>query len=69
MAQRRANIPDDAMTKEQVEVLHRELSLLSPFHVKGKYKILLDECHFLKLATLRMKAVLLRVIWKYAAFE
>ena len=69
MAQRRANIPDEAMTKEQVEVLHRELSLLSPFHVKGEYKILLDECHFLKLATLRMKAVLLRVIWKYAAFE
>jgi hypothetical protein len=69
MAQRRANIPDEAMTKEQVEVLHRELSLLSPFHVKGEYKILLDECHFLKLATLRVKAVLLRVIWKYAAFE
>jgi hypothetical protein len=39
MAQRRANIPDEAMTKEQVEVLHR------------------------------VKAVLLRVIWKYAAFE
>jgi hypothetical protein len=37
MARRPANIPDDAMTKKQVEDLHRELSLLGPFHVKEKY--------------------------------
>jgi len=68
MARRPANLPNDAMTKAQIEEMRRSLSLLSPFHVQEKYKTLLDRCRFFELATPRMMQELVtlwRLLWKW----
>jgi hypothetical protein len=63
MARRQSNLPNDAMTKEQVRELQRSLSLLSPYAVKEKYKTVLDRCRFLELASPRMMQELV-TLWK-----
>jgi hypothetical protein len=63
MARRPNDLPNDAMNKKQIEELHRELSMLSPYHVREKYKTLLDKCRFLELASPRMMQELV-TLWK-----
>jgi hypothetical protein len=68
MARRPSNLPNDAMTKEQVRELQRNLSMLSPYAVKEKYKTVLDRCRFLELASPRMMQELVtlwKVLWRW----
>jgi len=68
MTRRPNDIPSDAMTEKQIEELRRSLSLLSPFHVREKYKTILDKCRFLELATPRMMQELVtlwKLLWKW----
>jgi hypothetical protein len=68
MARRPSNLPNDAMTKEQMRELQRNLSMLSPYAVKEKYKTVLDRCRFLELASPRMMQELVtlwKVLWRW----
>jgi hypothetical protein len=68
MARRPDHLPHDALTKQQIQELHRSLSLLSPYHVKEKYKTVLDKCRFLDLATPRLMQELVtlwKILWKW----
>jgi hypothetical protein len=68
MARRPNPLPNDAMTREQVQELRRSLLLLSPYHVQEKYKNVLDRCRFVELATPKMMQELIslwKVLWKW----
>jgi hypothetical protein len=68
MARRPDRLPNDAMTEKQIQEMRRDLSLLSPFHIREKYKIVLDRCRFMELATPRMMQELVtlwKLLWKW----
>ena len=68
MARRPMPLPNDAMTREQLKELQRNLSLLSPYTVKEKYRTLVDRCRFLDLPTPRIIQELVttwRVLWRW----
>jgi hypothetical protein len=68
MAKRPAHLPNDAMTREQLEDLHRNLSHLSPDVVKERYRQAADRCRFLELPTPRVIQELVtawKVLWKW----
>jgi hypothetical protein len=60
--------PDDAMTRQQLKELERNLSLLSPHIVKEKYRQAADRCRFLDLPTPRVVQELVttwKVLWRW----
>jgi hypothetical protein len=68
MAKRAANLPNDAMTREQLEDFQRNLTLLSPDMVKERYRQAADRCRFLDLPTPRVIQELVtawKVLWKW----
>lgn len=68
MAQRPTTIPNDALTREQLKQLERNLSLLSPHIVKEKYRQAADRCRFLDLPTPRVMQELVtawKVLWRW----
>jgi len=67
MPKRPASIPNDALTREQLKQLERNLSLLSPYAVKEKYRQAADRCRFLDLPTPRVVQELVttwKVLWR-----
>jgi hypothetical protein len=44
---RPADLPNDAMTKKEIEEFRRGLSLLSPYAVREKYKQVVDCCRLM----------------------
>ena len=68
MANRPANLRNDAMTRSELRELQRSLNLLSPMIVKEKYKVLADRCRFLELPTPRLMQEFVatwKVLWKW----
>ena len=68
MANRPANLPNDAMNRGELRDLERSLRLLSPMIVKEKYKVLADRCRFLELPTPRLMQEFVatwKVLWKW----
>jgi hypothetical protein len=68
MARRPSRLPNDAMTPDQLKQLQRNLSLLSPYAVKEKYRLLVDRCRFLELPTPRIIQELVttwKVLWRW----
>jgi hypothetical protein len=68
MAKRPTPIPNDALTRDQLKQLERNLSLLSPYIVKEKYRQAADRCHFLDLPTPRVIQELVttwKVLWRW----
>jgi hypothetical protein len=68
MPKRPASIPNDALTREQLKQLERNLSLLSPYAVKEKYRQAADRCRFLDLPTPRVVQELVttwKVLWRW----
>ena len=68
MAKRPSPIPNDAMTRQQLQQLERNLSLLSPHTVKEKYRQLADRCRLLDLPTPRVMQELVttwNVLWRW----
>ncbi len=68
MAKRPTSIPNDALSREQLKQLERNLSLLSPSIVKEKYRQAADRCRFLDLPTPRVMQELVstwRVLWRW----
>ena len=68
MAKRPAQLPNDAMTREQLEDFHHNLTLLSPDMVKQRYRQAADRCRFLDLPTPRVIQELVtawKVLWKW----
>lgn len=68
MANRPATIPNDALTRNQLKQLERNLSLLSPYLVKEKYRQAADRCRFLDLPTPRVIQELVttwKVLWRW----
>ena len=68
MAKRPTSIPNDALTREQLNQLERNLSLLSPYAVKEKYRQAADRCRFLDLPTPRVIQELVttwKVLWRW----
>jgi hypothetical protein len=68
MAKRPTSIPNDALTREQLKQLERNLSLLSPYAVKEKYRQAADRCRFLDLPTPRVIQELVttwKVLWRW----
>lgn len=68
MAQRPTSTPNDALTREQLKQLERNLSLLSPHIVKEKYRQAADRCRFLDLPTPRVMQELVttwKVLWRW----
>jgi hypothetical protein len=68
MPKRPTSIPNDALTREQLKQLERNLSLLSPYLVKEKYRQAADRCRFLDLPTPRVVQELVtawKVLWRW----
>jgi hypothetical protein len=68
MANRPANLRNDAMSRRELRELERSQSLLSPMIVKEKYKVLADRCRFLELPTPRLMQEFVatwKVLWKW----
>ena len=68
MAKRPTSIPNDALTRDELKQLERNLSLLSPYMVKEKYRRAADRCRFLDLPTPRVVQELVttwRVLWRW----
>jgi hypothetical protein len=68
MARRPNYLPNDAMTREQLKELERNLNLLSPQIVKAKYRQIADRVRFLDLPTPRVIQELVttwRVLWRW----
>lgn len=68
MARRPTSIPNDAMTRQQLQQLERNLSLLNPYLVKEKYRQAADRCRFLDLPTPRVIQELVttwKVLWRW----
>jgi hypothetical protein len=68
MAKLPSYIPNDALTREQLKQLERNLSLLSPSIVKEKYRQAADRCRFLDLPTPRVIQELVttwKVLWRW----
>jgi hypothetical protein len=68
MANRPANLRNNAMSRRELQELERSLSLLSPMIVKEKYKVLADRCRFLELPTPRLMQEFVatwKVLWKW----
>ena len=68
MAKLPSYIPNDALTREQLKQLERNLSLLSPSIVKEKYRQAADRCRFLDLPTPRVMQELVttwKVLWRW----
>jgi hypothetical protein len=65
---RPVHLENDAMTREQLKEFERQLSLLSPYSVREKYKMIVDKCRFLEMPTPRLVQELVatwRVLWKW----
>jgi hypothetical protein len=68
MAKRPTSIPNDALTRDQLKQLERNLSLLSSHIVKEKYRQAADRCRFLDLPTPRVIQELVttwKVLWRW----
>ncbi len=68
MARRPTSIPNDALSRELLKQLERNLSLLSPSIVKDKYRQAADRCRFLDLPTPRVIQELVttwKVLWRW----
>ncbi len=68
MAKRPTSIPNDALTRDQLKQLERNLSFLSPYLVKEKYRQAADRCRFLDLPTPRVIQELVttwKVLWRW----
>jgi hypothetical protein len=68
MAKRPTLVPSDALTRDQLTQLERNLSLLSPYIVKEKYRQAADRCRFLDLPTPRVIQELVttwKVLWRW----
>jgi hypothetical protein len=68
MAKRPTSTPNDALTREQLNHFERNLSLLSPYLVKEKYRQAADRCRFLDLPTPRVIQELVttwKVLWRW----
>jgi len=68
MANRPANLRNDAMSLSELRELQRSLRMLSPMIVKEKYKVLADRCRFLELPTPRLMQEFVatwKVLWKW----
>jgi hypothetical protein len=68
MAKRPTSIPNDALTRDQLKQLERNLSLLSSHIVKEKYRQAADRCRFLELPTPRVIQELVttwKVLWRW----
>jgi hypothetical protein len=68
MAKRPTLVPSDALTRDQLKQLERNLSLLSPYIVKEKYRQAADRCRFLDLPTPRVIQELVttwKVLWRW----
>lgn len=55
------------MTRSQLKEFERQLSFLSPYMVREKYKTIVDKCRFLDMPTPRLVQELVatwRVLWK-----
>jgi len=68
MAKRPTSIANDALTRAQLKQLERNLSLLSPYVVKEKYRQAADRCRFLDLPTPRVIQELVttwKVLWRW----
>jgi hypothetical protein len=68
MANRPTAIPNDALTRDQLKQLERNLRLLSPYIVKEKYRQAADRCRFLDLPTPRVIQELVttwKVLWRW----
>ena len=68
MAKRPNPLPNDAMTRQQLQQFERSLSLLNPYIVKEKYRQAADRCRFLDLPTPRVIQELVttwKVLWRW----
>ena len=68
MAKRPTSIPNDALTRDQLKQLERNLGLLSSHIVKEKYRQAADRCRFLDLPTPRVIQELVttrKVLWRW----
>ena len=68
MARRLAHLPNDVMTREQLEDFHRNLTLPSPDLVKERNRQAADRCRFLELPAPRVIQELVvawRALWKW----
>ena len=68
MARRPNYLPNDAMTREQLKELERNLLLLSPYIVKERYKQIADRVRFLELPTPRVVQEFVttwKVLWRW----
>jgi hypothetical protein len=64
---RPTHLKSDAMTRSQLKEFERQLSFLSPYMVREKYKTIVDKCRFLDMPTPRLVQELVatwRVLWK-----
>jgi hypothetical protein len=67
MALRPTSTPNDALTRDQLKQLERNLSLLNPHIVEEKYRQAADRCRFLDLPTPRVMQELVttwKVLWR-----
>jgi len=68
MAKRPSSVPNDKLTRQQLQELERSLSLLSPPIVEERYRQAADRCRFLDLPTPRVVQELVttwRVLWRW----
>jgi len=68
MAKRPNPLPNDALTRQQLQQLERNLSLLSPHTVKERYRLLADRCRLLDLPSPRVMQELVtvwKVLWRW----
>jgi hypothetical protein len=68
MARRPHPLPNDQMSREDLEKLSRSLAMLSPHIVRDRYLQILDRCRFMELATPRMMQELVahwKLLWKW----
>jgi hypothetical protein len=68
MTPRPLKIPNDAMTKEQLEDLERGLAHLPPDMVRERFKSAADRCRFLELPSPRVVQELVaawKILWRW----
>jgi hypothetical protein len=68
MARRPKPLPNDQMSRADLEKLSRSLAMLSPHIVRDRYLQILDRCRFMELATPRMMQELVahwKLLWKW----
>ena len=68
MTRRPEYLKNDSMTAEELQQLRRNLSMLSLYLVREKYKTLVDRCRFLELPTPRIMQELVttwKLLWRW----